>query len=141
LPVRHNSIGRHEPQVEAAIYYCCLEAVQNATKHAGAGARVVITLAPHGDALDVTIADDGPGFDLIRDAEGTGLVSMCDRIGAVGGELEIASSPGTGTKIRAHVPHGAASTERDSLHSIGMRIAARTSASIDWRACTHLDRA
>jgi signal transduction histidine kinase len=106
-----DDIGRCSHTVEEAVYFCALEAIQNATKHAGPDADVTITLARLGEDLDVTIADDGQGFDLAGVGEGIGLISMRDRIGAVGGELEIASSPRNGTTIRAQVPQCAASNE------------------------------
>jgi len=109
LRVVENELGRCSETVEEAVYFCALEAVQNATKHVGPGAHVMITLVRQGDALDVEIADDGPGFDIAREADGIGLVSMRDRIGAVGGELRVASQPGDGTTIRAHVPQCATS--------------------------------
>jgi signal transduction histidine kinase len=108
LRVVDNELERCAPTVEEAVYFCALEAVQNATKHAGPGVHVIITLARQGDALDVEIADDGPGFDVAREADGIGLVSMRDRIGAVGGELRIVSAHGDGTAISAHVPQCAA---------------------------------
>lgn len=72
--------------------------------HAGAGTYVVVTLERHDDELDLTILDDGVGFDYSARAAGIGLVSMRDRLGAVGGDIGISSSPGAGTTIRAHVP-------------------------------------
>jgi signal transduction histidine kinase len=110
IPVRvdDQGIGRSSNTVDEAVYFCALEAIQNATKHAGPGAHVTITLERRGQDLDVRIVDDGPGFDLAAAEEGIGVVSMRDRIGAVGGELEIVSSPGKGTTIRAHVPQSTA---------------------------------
>jgi signal transduction histidine kinase len=110
IPMRvvDEDIGRCSHAVEEAVYFCALEAIQNTTKHAGAGAHVTITLARREDDLDVTIVDDGLGFDLAVGGEGIGLVNMRDRIGAVGGELEIVSAPRIGTTIRAHLPQCAA---------------------------------
>ena len=95
--------GRYQ-DVESAVYFCALEAIQNATKHAGPAARVTVTLERFGDDLEATIANDGLGFDASANGHGIGLVSMRDRIGAVGGALEVASAPGGGTIVRAHVP-------------------------------------
>jgi signal transduction histidine kinase len=98
-------IGRCSPTVEAAIYFCVMEAVQNATKHAGGHARVTITLGRDRERVRCAVADDGVGMDLsAADGDGDGLTSMRDRIGAVSGELEITSMPGRGTTIRATVP-------------------------------------
>jgi len=100
-------IGRCSPVVEAMLYFCLVEAIQNATKHAGAGSRVSVTLERMGNEVQFVVADDGAGFDPARAAEGVGLRSMRDRIGAVGGVLEIVSSPGAGTRVRATVPDDA----------------------------------
>jgi signal transduction histidine kinase len=99
-------IGRCSPTVEAAIYFCAMEAVQNATKHAGSQARVTITLGRDRERVRFAVADDGVGMDnpSATDGDGHGLTSMRDRIGAVSGELEITSTPGRGTTIRATVP-------------------------------------
>ena len=81
-------IGRCSPTIETAIYFCAMEAVQNATKHAGRDARVTITLGRDGERVRLAVADDGVGMDpLAREGVGDGLTSMRDRIGAVGGEL------------------------------------------------------
>ena len=82
-----------------------MEAVQNATKHAGSHARVTITLGRDRERVRFAVADDGVGMDpSAADGDGDGLTSMRDRIGAVSGELEITSAPGRGTTIRATVP-------------------------------------
>ncbi|HSC50879.1 MAG TPA: ATP-binding protein [Gaiellaceae bacterium] len=97
-------IGRAPAGTELAIYYCALEALQNAAKHAGPSAQAVVTLARSRDELVFEIRDDGTGFDPPANGEGIGLLSMRDRIGAVGGRLEIRSSPGAGTSVRGTVP-------------------------------------
>ena len=95
-------IGRYPPEVESAVYFCCLEAVQNATKHAADASLVEITLSD-GDALHFEVRDDGGGFD--GDAvEGAGVTNMRDRLAAVGGELEISSAVGRGTVVAGTVP-------------------------------------
>jgi signal transduction histidine kinase len=105
VDVRDDGIGRCARTVEAAIYFCAMEAVQNATKHAGSHARVTITLGRDRERVRFAVADDGVGMDpSAADGEGDGLTSMRDRIGAVSGELEITSTPGRGTTIRATVP-------------------------------------
>jgi signal transduction histidine kinase len=100
-------IGRCSPLVEAMLYFCLVEAIQNATKHAGAGSRVSVTLERIGNEVQFVVADDGAGFDPAQASEGVGLRSMRDRIGAVGGVLEIVSSPGVGTRVCATVPDDA----------------------------------
>jgi len=95
--------------VEVAVYFCCLEALQNVAKHAP-DARVTIGLATAGGAMFFTVADDGPGFDPDTAARGAGLTNMADRLGAVGGTLRIRSSPGEGTEVSGRVPVGDAHT-------------------------------
>jgi signal transduction histidine kinase len=103
--VSQNSAGRFRPEVEAAIYYCCLEAVQNASKHAG-DAHVSIRLYTDEDGLHLEVRDDGPGFDVSQAQDGVGLQNMRDRLGAVGGHAEITSHPGQGTLVAATAPIG-----------------------------------
>jgi signal transduction histidine kinase len=97
-------IGRAPAGVELALYYCALEALQNASKHAGAGVQAVVTLVRTRDELVFEVRDDGCGFEPGSNGDGIGLVSMRDRIGAVGGRLEIRSAPGAGTSVRGTVP-------------------------------------
>jgi predicted ATPase/signal transduction histidine kinase len=96
--------SRFQPQIEAALYYCCLEAVQNATKHAGPAAHTSIRLFADTHALHLEVQDDGPGFELDDVRDGVGLQNMRDRLGTVGGRVTIASEPGHGTRIAATVP-------------------------------------
>jgi signal transduction histidine kinase len=100
-------VGRYAPEVEAAVYFCVLEALQNAGKHAGDGARVVVTLRDDGGELCFEVADDGAGFDATSGRRnGHGFVNMADRVGAVGGHLEVDSVPGRGTRVRGRLPAG-----------------------------------
>jgi signal transduction histidine kinase len=78
-------------------------------KHAP-DARVTIGLATADGALFFTVADDGPGFDPAVADRGAGLTNMADRLGAVGGTLQIRSSPGAGTEVSGRVPVGDAHT-------------------------------
>ena len=86
-------IGRVPRQVEVAAYFCCSEALQNAAKHAGPDARVAIHLAVEDGELRFEVADTGRGFDPVPAAAGTGLTGMRDRAGAVGGRIDVRSSP------------------------------------------------
>jgi len=90
--------------IEAAIYFCAREAIQNAAKHAGAGATVTVTLARRRDAVEFTVSDDGVGISPEMDPEGTGITGMRDRIEAAGGTLEIVSPAGGGTRVHGTVP-------------------------------------
>ncbi len=105
VEVRAEHIGRFPLHVETAVYYCCLEALQNAAKHAGA-ARVVISLRRTGGELAFTVADDGAGFDPSTVRRGVGLRSLEERIEALGGSLEVRASPGEGAVIAGRVPCG-----------------------------------
>jgi len=104
LPVEFVSsgLGRYSAEVELALYFCCVEALQNVAKHAAAHA-VVIEL--HGDERGVTacVSDDGRGFEVQRSSEG-GLAHMAERIKEVGGALSIRSDHQDGTTVRAEVP-------------------------------------
>ena len=105
VAVIDKGIGRCSALVEAGVYFCVSEAVQNVIKHAGADARVTVVLGrgPRGD-LQFEVTDDGVGMNISIRPDGMGLVSMRDRIGAVSGELEIISAPGRGTCVRGTVP-------------------------------------
>jgi signal transduction histidine kinase len=99
-----DGIGRYGSEVEAAVYFCCLEALQNAAKHAGDGVHATIRLGEQDGMLRFEVADDGAGFDAGSAARNAGLLNMTDRIGALGGTLEVRSEPGAGTRIDGAVP-------------------------------------
>ena len=101
--VHSNGIGRYPQEVESAVYFCCLEALQNASKHADGAALVSISLAD-GDALSFEVRDDGAGFDADASPPGAGLTNMRDRLVAIGGELTIVSAPGRGAVVSGSVP-------------------------------------
>jgi signal transduction histidine kinase len=106
IPVRLRAIGvgRYPPPVEAAIYFCCVEALQNAAKHAGDDARIDLTLTRDGDRLRFAIADDGAGFDPDLRRTGDGFDNMRDRLGAAGGTLDVDSHLGAGTTVAGWLP-------------------------------------
>jgi signal transduction histidine kinase len=104
MRVADGGVGRCPPEIEGAVYFCAAEAIQNAVKHAGAGATMIVTLAHESGSLRFAFDDDGAGFDPSDASDGIGLVSMRDRIGAVGGEVEVRSARGAGTSIRGSVP-------------------------------------
>ena len=105
IDVVDNGIGRCRPTIEAAAYFCSTEAIQNAVKHAGPGARVNVRLERTPENIKFEVSDDGAGMGRTR-SDGIGLTSMRDRIGAVGGELEIVSTLGEGTRVRGTIPIG-----------------------------------
>ncbi len=109
-----DGLARYPPELEAAVYYCCLEALQNATKHAGDGTSATVRLWEEAGALQFHVDDDGAGFDHERRSAGAGLTNMRDRIGAVGGTLRIESAPRAGTHVHGAVPTGA-STQREHM--------------------------
>ena len=96
--------GRYPREIEAAVYFCCLEALQNAAKHAGEGARATVELGERDGALRFAIVDDGRGFDPAAVDGSAGVQNMADRIGALGGGLEVSSAPGQGTRVCGTVP-------------------------------------
>jgi signal transduction histidine kinase len=102
--VEAGPIGRYPADVEAAAYFCCLEALQNAMKHAGPEATAVIRVWEEGGALRFSVSDDGAGFDAGAAATGTGFVNMADRLGAIGGSLRVESAPGGGTSVVGFLP-------------------------------------
>jgi signal transduction histidine kinase len=104
LPVRveSNGIGRYPQEVETAVYFCTLEALQNAAKYAKPG-EVVVRLRVEDGELVFTVSDDGEGFDQATTKLGSGLQNMSDRIEALGGELFVRSMPGRGTTVEGRV--------------------------------------
>jgi signal transduction histidine kinase len=107
LAIRATGIGRYPAELESAVYYCCLEAIQNATKHGGYAVHVTVTLREDADELRFEVSDDGPGFDLPTVRMGTGLQNMQDRLGALDGHLSIVTAVGQGTVVSGSVPlHG-----------------------------------
>jgi len=104
--IQVDGITRYEPDVEATVYFCCLEALQNAAKHAGEGATATVNAWQEAEELRFDVADDGAGFDPERGRPGVGLTNMRDRVGAIGGSLHIDSAPGRGTTISGSIPLG-----------------------------------
>ena len=99
------AIGRYPEDVEAAVYFCCLESLQNAAKHAGSGATAVIRLWERDGRLEFEIVDDGAGFDVeSARGSGDGYTNMTDRMAGVGGTLSVDSVPGRGTTVRGSLP-------------------------------------
>jgi len=103
VDLRPDGVARYDQEVEAAAYFCVLEALQNITKYASAS-TVRIALEDDGERLTFTVSDDGAGFDRGATTRGTGLQGMADRMDAVGGSLEVISAPGQGTTVLGHIP-------------------------------------
>ncbi len=106
--VRAASLGRYPADIEAAVYFCCLEALQNACKHAGERATIRLRVREEHGTLTFEVIDDGAGFDTRGRGLGAGLRNMADRMGAFGGRLLVESSPGEGTRLTGTVPAPAA---------------------------------
>jgi signal transduction histidine kinase len=105
LPVqlRAEGVRRHAPEVESALYFTCVEALQNAAKHASGASGVWISLR-EGDALSLEVRDDGAGFIPPAAEAAGGLRNMADRIEAAGGRLTVDAAPGRGTRVVATIP-------------------------------------
>ena len=103
VTVEGDGLGRYEPEVEAAVYFCCLEALQNIAKYAEAH-RATIHLEARDGRLTFEVADNGKGFDRGSTGYGTGLQGMADRVAALGGTLDVRSSVGAGTTVVGSIP-------------------------------------
>jgi signal transduction histidine kinase len=103
--VESDGIGRFPQDVEAAVYFCCLEAFQNVAKYADASS-VTVRLERSNESLTFEIADDGVGFHPDAIPGGTGLQGMADRVAALGGKLDVRSVPGAGTTVAGWVSIG-----------------------------------
>ncbi len=103
--VTADGVGRYSREVEAAVYFTILEALQNIAKYAGASTVLVALREAEGE-LSFEVTDDGAGFDPATVAAGSGLANMADRIDAIAGDLSFESAPGSGTTVRGTVPIG-----------------------------------
>jgi len=105
LPVRMNAdaTGRYPIEIEAAVYFAALEALQNAAKYAEAE-EIAIAIQPTDGELRFTVRDDGVGFDPGRTGQGSGLAGIRDRLAVFGGDATVESAPGEGTVVRGRVP-------------------------------------
>ncbi len=101
--VATDGLDRYPPEIEATVYFCCLEGLRNADRHAGDGALATIRVWHDDGMLHFEVGDDGVGFE---DGErtGTGLTSMSDWLGALDGRLAISSEPRRGTRIHGTIP-------------------------------------
>jgi signal transduction histidine kinase len=96
-------ISGRSPELAATVYFCCLEGLQNAARHAGSSARATVSVRCEETSVVFEVTDDGDGFARGRPTEG-GLRRIADRVAALGGHLEIESEPGHGTRIRGSLP-------------------------------------
>jgi signal transduction histidine kinase len=90
-------------ELGTVVYRLAQEALTNIAKHAAAR-RAELQIRSGDDRLEVLVADDGQGFDPERGSSGFGLAGMRERVELVGGELQIESKPGRGTRVMASLP-------------------------------------
>jgi len=103
VEVEPDGIGRYPAETEAAVYFSCLEALQNVAKYAEASSATV-RLSQSNGSLTFEVTDDGRGFDPEAAERGSGLQGMADRVAALGGTLTVRSAPGEGTSISGALP-------------------------------------
>jgi signal transduction histidine kinase len=103
VTVQARGVRRCRREVEIALYFSCLAALDNASKHAGP-VPVSVDLSDTGGALEFTVCDSGAGFDPAQTQVGAGIANMRERIAAVGGTLAVDSAPGRGTRVHGSVP-------------------------------------
>ena len=101
--VRVENVGRYAQDVEAAVYFCTLEALNNVAKYSRAS-RAEVHLSQTNGELIFEVVDDGAGFDPAETGYGTGLQGMVDRLDALGGAVLVESRPGEGTAVRGRIP-------------------------------------
>lgn len=90
--------------IESAFYFCCLEALDNAARHAGPGIEVDVTVSRVGETAVFEVVDDGAGFEVTDPGVRSGLQHIADRVTALGGSFSLSSSTGGGTRVRGEVP-------------------------------------
>jgi signal transduction histidine kinase len=106
VTVEADRLERYPQEAEAAVYFCVLEALQNVAKYAAASRATVRLVGPAGPGgvLELSVTDDGTGFDPGASGYGSGLQGMADRMAALGGDLQVRSRPGQGTTVTGRLP-------------------------------------
>jgi signal transduction histidine kinase len=103
VEVESKNLGRYSQHVEAAVYFCALEALNNVAKYADAS-RAHVRLTARDGTLTFEVTDDGVGFDPAETGYGTGLQGMADRLAAIGGDFEVRTRAASGTTVTGAVP-------------------------------------
>jgi signal transduction histidine kinase len=103
VTIEADGLGRYPKEVEAALYFSCLEALQNVAKYAQAS-RATVSLADGDGRLRFQVTDDGVGFEPSSTSFGTGLQGIADRLSALGGGVDVRSAPGAGTTVTGELP-------------------------------------
>jgi signal transduction histidine kinase len=117
IEVQATGVGRYPAEVEAAVYFAVLEALQNVSKYAAADS-VRVRLAHEAGRLSFEVTDDGAGFDTTEMSQGTGLQGIADRLDTVDGAVTIVSEPGVGTTVSGSIPAVDTSTSDDTHHAL-----------------------
>ncbi len=103
--VEDHTVRRYPRDIEAAVYFSILEALQNTAKYANA-TEAIVMIDSRADSLTFEVRDDGDGFDSAKVVAGAGLTGMADRLDTVGGRVSVDSSPGEGTTVAGSIPIG-----------------------------------
>ena len=109
IEVEPDGIGRYPQELESAVYFSCLEALQNVAKYARA-TKATVRLSQANGSLTFEVIDDGVGFDPVTATHGSGLQGIADRLAALGGTVDVRSTPGDGTTVAGRIPVSEASS-------------------------------
>jgi signal transduction histidine kinase len=132
VSVKCEGVARYPAEVESAVYFSCLEALQNAVKHARGATALNVSVCADGE-LRFEVRDDGAGFEVGELVLGQGVTNMRDRLAAVGGRLSVHSSTGEGTVVRGTVPASAMGPDAASDGDGGRRAPPPTHMRTVWR--------
>ncbi len=117
VTVKADGLGRYGADAEATVYFCVLEALQNAGKYAGEDATIEVQIREEAGSLVFVVSDDGAGFDVHGRGLGAGFTNMLDRLGALGGTLRVESAQGRGARVTGVVPGARAGDALDPRRS------------------------
>ena len=113
-------LSSQSAEIATAVYFCCLEALQNAAKHADDATAIDVVVRQSESTLFFSVSDDGCGFVVDAGRAGKGMLNMRDRVASVGGDLTVRSRPGSGTRVSGRIPcvpgSPAPARERGEVH-------------------------